>query len=1033
MNTYGQFLSRLWRGMVILAVLLGGVATPSPTVASPSVGTISVKPASGAPGSWAMVEGSFPTFGAFDFVVLWWDYLYDGEQLGSVSLRDDGSFNFPIAVPPDAFSGTHKIIADVNYGYEQAEVEFEVKEQIQHSAAYIYDNDEKLATEYKTLLDSYGVQTDLVPIASVVETSFSGYDLVLVGPDTGSLSTWGTPEAVTRLLRSGKPILGLGQGGYAFFGKLQLNIGYAKGAHGSEYQLSVVDPEHPVFNLPYHVSPASGATLDIYQEPVSTVVIYRPTAIPEVALLGRDSSSQIYYPLVQEDGRYLLWGFAGSPSGLTWAGEHLLINTIYHLIWIFDVDTLILTDYDRMKELGYTTADVNDLENDINNLRGLPESTTNMDAIWRDLSDHSPGDVPTDCTAWDADEGDVADTNTCVEAIDDYIENLKASTYPNLYYVMIVGTSEVIPMKAREQDHLISAQEDSWGAALPTSGYIQDLYSDSGSNGWGHYLTDTIYGDLSYINDGWGTDRELIPELAVGRVVETPTQISDQIDVFINASAYFSRADRVSIASSDYVDGGTLAADNMDPGTDDSLVQSSFPSTDVPPELNAGNDLVYFGGHGDYNAISTGSSSFMAGNHATRGDTNDLNDMPNAVIVTSGCHNGVSFGNQLFHAPDTTTTYSEFPEEFGDLQAGVYVGATGFTIISGTGSSTDVSQVRHNEKLSTYVIQHLDQDGCISAGEAFRRAVNSYVTDVGSIGTMERRVIAITTLYGIPNYRGSCWYVLIPRFYEYLLRPIWVDPPPVFDPGIFRLRFEFELLDWEIRFPEGGPEWYLHFDGASYGGAYNEPLIPLIKSQVVLPPGSTIEGVVWDQGASQSTGWTSDGGLYIPPTKEDPWPLGTSTQLEPGPFTYPSLFPDLPYTTYTSTTTGGLGTQAGLGITPLQHDPNTMDNTLWTQMAFTVTLQTSGASDADGDGLPTYWEGSHGLDPNDGVGDNGALGDPDDDGLNNTGELERGTSPVDPDTDDDGWGDGDEIEWGTDPLNPGSHPWPLHLPLIVGQ
>jgi hypothetical protein len=298
---------------------------------------------------------------------------------------------------------------------------------------------------------------------------------------------------------------------------------------------------------------------------------------------------------------------------------------------------------------------------------------------------------------------------------------------------------------------------------------------------------------------------------------------------------------------------------------------------------------------------------------------------------------------------------------------------------------------------------------------------------------MERRVIAITTLYGIPNYRGSCWYIFIPEFYEYLVRPIWLDPPPVLDPGIFELYIEFELLDWEIRFPDGGPEWYLHFGGAGYGGAYDEPLIPLIKSEVVLPPGSTIEGVVWDQGASESTGWVSEGGMYIPPTKEDPWPLETSTTLEPTPFQHNGVFPEQPFNAYTSSTAGGLGTTAGLGITPLQHDPDTMDNTLWTKLAFTMTVQTSGDSDPDGDGLPTYWEGSYGLDPNDGTGDNGAMGDPDEDGLTNKGELDRGTSPTDPDTDDDGWSDGEEDAWGTNPLNPGSHPWPLFLPLTIGQ
>jgi hypothetical protein len=92
--------------------------------------------------------------------------------------------------------------------------------------------------------------------------------------------------------------------------------------------------------------------------------------------------------------------------------------------------------------------------------------------------------------------------------------------------------------------------------------------------------------------------------------------------------------------------------------------------------------------------------------------------------------------------------------------------------------------------------------------------------------------------------------------------------------------------------------------------------------------------------------------------------------------------------------------------------------------------------DADGDGLPEYWEVDNGLDDNDATGDNGATGNPDDDGLDNTGEFDENTDPRNPDSDADELTDGDEIfgnqnpyQFGTrvgtpgdstDPLNPDS-------------
>ena len=1034
-RTGAQF--RPWTmGRLLLAmVLLAGALAASPPAGAQTAGTVAIQPTSGPPGSPALVTGAFPGYGASNFVGVWWDEYGQGRWLGGGPLRDDGTFAVPVRIPPEANTGSHQVIASLQSGYAEAATTFDVTAPAR-SAAYIYEQDLDTAEGFQALLAAHGLGVDLVQVSDVAEYNFASVDLILAGPDSGYLSQWGSSAAVNRVLTSGKPVLGLGEGGYALFGQLQLDIGHPHGAHGSagEYQLLVLDPAHPVYNEPYDMYLPTNNILNVYTQSAA-VWINMPTPTEGVLLLGQKTDNPQNYLVAQQAQRYLFWGYQAGPNLMTQQGQDLFVNAVYYLIWAFEVDTLILTDYDRMEDLGYSHADVAALENDINDLRGQPASTSNMTAIHRDLSDDAPGDVPADCAGWDGNEGDVAATNTCVEAIDGYVEQLKQSSYPNLYYVIIVGATEVMPMKAREQDHLYSAMEKTWGAGLPGTGsYIEQLYSTPGAvNGWGHYLTDSIYGDLSYVNDGWGSDHELVPELAVGRLVETPAQISDLIETYLTGNAYFSRANRVSIASDDYVDGGTLAADHMDPGTDDALVQGSFDSNDVPPKLNAANDLVYLGGHGNYNTVSTGSESFKAGDHATYGDTADLGDMPDAVIVTSGCHNGASFGNQLYHAPDTGTTYSEFPEEFAGKKAGVYVGATGYTAVSITGSSTDVAQVRHNEKLSTYIIQHLDQDGNITAGEAFRRAVNSYVTDVGSIGTVERRVIAITTLYGIPTYRGP--RLLLPRPWpvEYWLEPILIDPPPYLDPGIFRFRIEVSLLDWEIREPGPKGEWYLNIRGAAYGGGAQEPIVPVLQSGLVLPPGSTCTEVVWDQSASESTAWTASAPPYVPPSWETPAAEPVLASLVPPHFEHEGLFPVQPQQPISTTTAGGAGTMAGLSIIPVQHDPQTLETTLWTKLAFNVTCQTTSSTDADGDGLPAYWEGSYLLDPNEAAGDDGATGDPDGDGLNNKGELENMTDPHDPDTDNDGRSDGQEVSAGTNPLNPGSYPRYSYLPLVLSN
>jgi hypothetical protein len=99
------------------------------------------------------------------------------------------------------------------------------------------------------------------------------------------------------------------------------------------------------------------------------------------------------------------------------------------------------------------------------------------------------------------------------------------------------------------------------------------------------------------------------------------------------------------------------------------------------------------------------------------------------------------------------------------------------------------------------------------------------------------------------------------------------------------------------------------------------------------------------------------------------------------------------------------------------------DNDGLTNIEEQLNLTNPTSDDTDGDSLLDGYEVSFGLDPTDDGSidfNQGALGDVDDDGLNNLDEYSAGTNPARGDTDNDLLSDLFEVSYGLDPLDDGS-------------
>lgn len=201
--------------------------------------------------------------------------------------------------------------------------------------AYIYSTDGAMANTFKSFLNDKGFKVDLIPLGDILGTNFGHYKAAIIGYETGNGSSWGdnTGQQANHIATSGIPILGVGEGGYAYLGKLSLLIGYPNGAHGSsKNSVYAVDPNSPIWKTPNNVNLPHDNILKIYDENSSYVVIYFPTPLMGTQLLGQDPDDSRYYTILMQVDRFALWGFDKGPQAMTNQGQRLFVNILDLLI-----------------------------------------------------------------------------------------------------------------------------------------------------------------------------------------------------------------------------------------------------------------------------------------------------------------------------------------------------------------------------------------------------------------------------------------------------------------------------------------------------------------------------------------------------------------------------------------------------------------------------------------------------------------------------------------------------------------------------
>ncbi len=436
-----------------------------------------------------------------------------------------------------------------------------------------------------------------------------------------------------------------------------------------------------------------------------------------------------------------------------------------------EIRTLVVWHRDRVEAL-YGTTEADDLAADLSffvshvkvdgqviNLANVP-SLDPLYAAW-------------DGTAWatgtNADLDDnITQANALADAIRTYLFEQISNSFTKLEFLVLVGGDSSIPFH-RIAENLPRYPESNYIAELQSFGFLNDASSLAAFCDETEspimtafcrdaYLADTPYGSSRTTGVPGSSFTWYLPDIAVGRIVETPSQIGGLIDVFV-AQDGVTVVDRALTSAYDFLtDGGdainTLLMAELDTGqtTVERLSQAVAPWTDtdlLDPMFGVNpaepSDLTFIAGHADHRSEGAAAAG-DAGSLTTQEMQAAGVSNRGSIVIGVGCHSGVPI------EPDggATDEYDaafllDIPEILAERSFPVLVGNGGY----GWGLSEGIGL---GEQLILLVAEEIVGFGQIAVGEALRRAKLEYFLRQERLDAFDHKVLLESMVLGIPNY-----------------------------------------------------------------------------------------------------------------------------------------------------------------------------------------------------------------------------------------------------------------------------------------
>jgi CSLREA domain-containing protein len=332
--------------------------------------------------------------------------------------------------------------------------------------------------------------------------------------------------------------------------------------------------------------------------------------------------------------------------------------------------------------------------------------------------------------------------NLVAEAIREIV--LAYRTANPLEYVVIVGNDDVIPF-FRHPDQALLASEKNY---VPP---VRDNTASQASLRQGYVLSQDDYGAMQAISVK--DDSYPLPDLAVGRLVETAADAAGMIEAYLTtAGGVVPAPQSLLVTGYDFLEDSALAVrGELEAGAGvaaQSLIAPRALSPQDPASWTAAelraqlldrrNDLVFLAGH-------FSASSALAADYTTRLRTTELTaspvDMTNAIIFSAGCHSGYNIVNA--HGIPSVTQEPDWAQAFALKRA---------TLIAGAGYQYgDTDFIEYSERLYLEFSRQLRAgSGPVSLGKALVQAKQAYLAQVPQLRGIHEKVLLQATLFGLP-------------------------------------------------------------------------------------------------------------------------------------------------------------------------------------------------------------------------------------------------------------------------------------------